>query len=694
MRDRQSRLNRTPDQRLGEGDGRRPPAPAPTQDPDASVRPVDGIGSNADQPDWGAAGQVLQRLADAWYEDGIGQTVDDLPNARGISNAVVQQTEDEPSSFGFSDMFWVWGQFVDHDIDLTGSGVTEYTPVSVPAGDPYFDSDGTGEAVIPFFRTDYVAGSGETTPRDYVNEITAFIDASMVYGSDAETNAALRAEGGKLIVTEENLLVETGNGDVLAGDIRAGENVGLTAMQTLFAREHNRWVDELAAADPNLDDDALYAAARQRVEAEIQAITFNEFLPLLVGEDAIAAYQGYDPTINPGISIEFATAAYRFGHSLVSSEIQRLEEDGSVIAAGNLPLGDAFFAPEEISGNGGIDPVLRGLADGTAQQIDTHIVEDLRSLLFGEPGDGGLDLAVLNIERGRDLGVAGYNDLREAMGLQRAANFSDITSDAALAAALQEVYGDVDLVEAWIGGLAEDPYGDGAIGELFSMVIIDQFSRLRDGDPFWSEGSGIPQDELDALWETTLADVIEGNSDIGSIQDNALLAYDRIGGTDGDDGLTGTEGRDLILGFDGNDRLAGRAGDDQLEGGAGRDRLSGERGDDMLYGDDGRDRLAGGRGEDRLNGGGGDDVLTGGRDGDVFIFEGAFGNDTITDFRDGRGRGDIIQLENGFFVQAGDIVDAAVQRGDDTVIDFGDDGSITLENFNVAELDESDFVIA
>ena len=435
----------------------------------------------------------------------------------------------------------------------------------------------------------------------------------MVYGSDAETAAALRGEGGKLLLDENGLLIQTEDG-VLAGDVRAAENVALTSLHTLFAREHNRWVDELAAQDPTLTEDDLFTAASNRVQAEIQAITYNEFLPILLGEDAIAEYQGYDPSVNPGISVEFSTAVYRFGHSLLSPEILRLDESGDPIAAGQLALRDAFFAPGEINDNGGIEPILRGLGAGTAQALDTMVVEDVRSFLFAESGSTGMDLAAINIQRGRDLGIGSYNDLREAVGLDRLTDFGQITSDAELAATLEALYGDIDLVDAWVGGLAEDPVDGGMVGETFASVMIDQFSRIRDGDPFWSEGSDLPQAEIDALWATTLSDVIERNTDVGILQDDAFLAYDRIGGTSENDILAGGESRDLILGEKGDDRLSGEAGDDQIEGGAGRDVMFGGIGDDILRGGDGRDRLVGGAGDDELEGGPGDDVFVFGKD--------------------------------------------------------------------------------
>ncbi len=631
-------------------------------------RTADGTGTNEDNPDWGAVGQTLLRLSDANYEDGIGEMVSGLPNAREISNALAQQTEDEPNSFGLSDMFWVWGQFLDHDITLTGSEGFEFSPILVPAGDSQFDPAGTGEAIIPFTRTEIVDGTGEASPREYSNEITAFIDASMVYGSDEETAASLRDEGGKLLLDEDGLLVSTDDGGVLAGDIRAAENVALTSMHTVFAREHNFWVDWLSQQNPGLNDDELFEAARVAVEAEIQAITFNEFLPLLLGDDVITDYEGYDPSVDPGISVEFATAAFRFGHSLLSSSIQRLNGRGDTIDAGDLSLSEAFFNPDEIAENGGVDPLLRGLADGTAQELDTHVVEDVRSFLFGEPGSGGLDLAALNIERGRDLGVSSYNDLREAVGLSRAESFADITSDAELAAELESVYGDVDLVDAWIGGLAEDAHGDGVIGELFGTIILDQFLRLRDGDAHWSEGLDIPQAQIDALWSTSLADIIERNTEIRSIQDDVMLSYDRIGGTGRADELAGGGGRDLLLGRGGNDGLDGAGGDDQLEGHGGNDSLTG---------------------------GAGDDQLAGGRGGDTFVFADEFGADTIVDF--GRGQGsqnDVLQFNVSGIDSADDVLAAATGAEGGVLIDFGGGSSVLLLGYGLDRLNEDDILIA
>ena len=376
-------------------------------------------GSGAATEDAGRTGDTLLRLTTPAFGDGIGSMGGaERPNAREISNTVMAQDRDIPEPSGGSDYLWAWGQFLDHDLSLTEASHAEdaeTAPIAVPLGDAQFDPFMTGQAEIGFTRVDAIEGTGITTPREYANEITAFIDGSQIYGSDAATVAMMRVEGGKLRMEDDMLEMMPSGRAFMTGDVRAAENIALSSLHTLFTREHNAQVVKLAAADPSLTDDQLFEGARARVEAILQAITYNEFLPKLLGAAALEDYAGYDPSVNPGISVEFSTAVYRFGHSLLSSEIQRINEDGSEHAMGNLALRDAFFNPDEMFASG-IDPILRGLADGQSQALDTFVIEDVRSFLFGPPGAGGLDLASLNIQRGRDLGVASYNDLRARAG--------------------------------------------------------------------------------------------------------------------------------------------------------------------------------------------------------------------------------------------------------------------------------------
>jgi hypothetical protein len=499
------------------------------------VRSIDGIGNNLENSHWGAVGIEFVRLVDADYADGTGLPPEaDRPSARVVSNLVADQQGSIPSENGLSDLIWQWGQFIDHDIDLTREGDGESFNVLVPSGDPMFDPLATGDAEIGLVRSasSEASGTGIDNPRQQVNDITAFIDGSMIYGSDVQRAKALRllssgrlktSEGELLPFNELGLANAGGTGDslFLAGDIRANEQVGLTSMHTLWVREHNRIADAIAAQDHEASDESIYQQARAMVIGEIQVITFNEYLPAVLGQSAIATYSGYDATVDPSISNLFATAVYRYGHTQLSSELLRLNNDGSEIDSGNLALRDAFFNPGELLAEG-IDPILKGLATGVAQAIDTYIVDDVRNFLFGPPGSGGFDLASLNIQRGRDHGLADYNTVRAAVGLRRAASFADITADVDLQSRLELAYKSVDAIDVWVGALAEDHVPGASVGELLRKTISDQFTAIRDGDRFWYENT-FSGTELNNIRQTQLSDVIQRNTELTTIQPNAFL---------------------------------------------------------------------------------------------------------------------------------------------------------------------------
>jgi hypothetical protein len=309
----------------------------------------------------------------------------------------------------------------------------------------------------------------------------------------------------------------------LAGDVRANEQLGLTALHTLFVREHNRIADEIRRREPRIGGDAIYERARRLVGALMQIITYEEFLPALLGPRALPPYHGYDPGIDARIDIAFSTAAFRFGHSALPPRLLRLDENLRETAEGHLSLRDAFFNPDALREEGGIEPLLRGLAHQRHQRIDLLIVDDVRNFLFGPLGLGGFDLAALNIQRGRDHGLASYNDFREAFGLGRVHDFAGISADAGVQSRLRAAYASVDDIDLWVGGLAEDPVAGAQVGPLVRAILIEQFRALRDGDRFWYERA-LGGRELDRVRETRLADVIRRNTRIGrEIPDDVFL---------------------------------------------------------------------------------------------------------------------------------------------------------------------------
>ena len=488
------------------------------------VRSIDGTGNNLLNPDFGVANTPLIRISPADYPgDGSGATMIGPPereNPRVISNTLAAQgTALIPNHRNLSDFVWQWGQFVDHDIDLTMGGHANGTaPIDMTnPGDPL------GPQPIPFVRSDFEPATGTASdPREQMNTITAYIDASNVYGSDPATAASLRTfSDGRLATSAGALLPVDADGFFMAGDVRANEQVGLTAMHTLFLREHNRLADALVAQQQGATDEEVYQTARKIVGAQMQIITYGEFLPALLGPHAPSALDfAYDPNTNASIANEFSTAAYRFGHSMLAPQLKLVDPIDATLSS--ISLRDAFFNPGFfLDEPDNIERVLVGLASQKAQEVDNKLVDDVRNFLFGPPGAGGLDLAALNLQRGRDHGIPDYNTLRAAYGLDPVLGFDQISSDPELQQILENLYASVDNIDAWVGGLAEDHLTGASVGEFVATAIIDQFTRLRDGDRFfYLNDSSLRSENIQAiidLDDVSLAHIIKLNTTIDDL---------------------------------------------------------------------------------------------------------------------------------------------------------------------------------
>lgn len=514
---------------------------------------VDGTGNNKAQAEWGRTNEDLLRLAKAEYADGVSSPAGtNRPSAREISNVLSDQGDaDIISKQDLSAFVYAWGQFIDHDISLTPTGTSEAFNIAVPKGDPYFDPSATATKIISMTRSlfDPSTGTSASNPRQQMNAITAWMDASMIYGSDTATANALRTfSGGKLKMSANGMLplnnsANFPNGTVTlanipggvpddqlyaAGDVRANENIELTSLHTIFVREHNRWADRITKLNPKLNDQEVYQRARAVVIAEIQSITYNEWLPAVLGNGAMPRYSGYNPRVNPNLSNEFATAAFRFGHSILGDDIEFLDNNGVPVAE-DVALKDAFFNPTLLKDHT-IESIFKYLSSDPASELDTKLVGSVRNFLFGPPGAGGFDLAALNIQRGRDHGLADYNDTRASIGLPKVKSFAEISRNKDLQAKLQQLYGSVDNIDLWIGILAEDPVPGASIGPTGQKIIADQFRRMRDGDRFWyqNEFSGDLLREID---QTRLSDILKRNTPLSNLQQNVFFFHAGIAGT-------------------------------------------------------------------------------------------------------------------------------------------------------------------
>lgn len=452
------------------------------------VPSLDGTGNNTRRPGQGAAGRPYGRVAAAAYGDGTSAMAAG-PSPRYVSNRIFNDTgQNLFSARGVSQWAWTWGQFLDHALGLAQEGA-EAADQPFDAADPL--EDFTNDlGVLSFTRDAAAPGSGT---RQQVNTVSSYLDAWNVYGGsearlewlregpvdgnlanngphlllDADGDLPRRDARGDSATAPEMALMGrlTGTTDeaVVAGDVRANENIALTAVHTLFAREHNRIVDALPAS---LSAQRRFDIARRVVMAEQQYITYREFLPAL--GVTLPAYRGYDPTVDATVSNEFATVGYR-AHSMIHGELevaveaadldpatrQALVTEGvTVVPDGDeleltIPLNVAFGNPDLLE-QIGPDALLASLGEEAQYANDEQFDNQLRSVMFQVPGpgvtdpatqcndqsdltqcfSGVVDLAALDIARARDHGIPTYNDLRRAYGLPRVTSFTQLTGEA------------------------------------------------------------------------------------------------------------------------------------------------------------------------------------------------------------------------------------------------------------------------
>merc|ERR1719209_142563 len=216
-----------------------------------------------------------------------------------------------------------------------------------------------------------------------------------------------------------------------------------------------------------------------------------DILPVLYGYN-----NKYDPTINPTITNVFASAAFRFGHTLVQGMLDLVKEvQFERKKSSTIPLSDTFFNPELHYVPGELDKFLVGLAAQPSQKYDNVVSEEVTNHLFQAKNKRfGMDLVALNLQRGRDHGLPGYNAFRELCGLKRVKNFkgfADVMPNQ-IVERLELIYKDVDDVDLFIGGISESSLPGALLGPTFRCIVGDQFKRLQQGDRFYYDSATNP----------------------------------------------------------------------------------------------------------------------------------------------------------------------------------------------------------
>lgn len=245
----------------------------------------------------------------------------------------------------------------------------------------------------------------------------------------------------------------------ILGDHRHTENPLLTVIHTAFLRRHNLIATLLRENFGVLDDEMLFQEAKRMVIAELQHITYKEFLPIVLNNDIMRRFNlriykpahdnVYNSSTDPRIINAFATAVFRFGHTLVRQIVGT--DNGNSIFVDSLFK--HFDRPRmTLSSNGyGHEYMANWKSRTGTSQPDGFIVDAIRNRLFeseSEMASGAtksFDLAALNIQRGRDHGLPGYTVYREWCGLSPVRHFGTwnlglVDHDSRAAANLRSIY--------------------------------------------------------------------------------------------------------------------------------------------------------------------------------------------------------------------------------------------------------------
>jgi beta-lactam-binding protein with PASTA domain/Ca2+-binding RTX toxin-like protein len=551
----------------------------------------------------------------------------------------------------------------------------------------------------------------------------------------------------------------------ITGDGRGNENIGLTAIHTLFHSEHNRLVTDinfligdLLTAEEVADwqrvnpasgwdyGERLFQAARFVTEMQYQHLVFEEFARKV--QPQVNVFTGYHTEINSAIAAEFAHAVYRFGHSMLTETVARTNPDGTT---NDISLLDAFLNPLAFNGPNGTmtaaeaaGSIVQGMSTQVGNELDEFVTEALRNRLLGLP----LDLATINITRGRSEGIPTLNAARRQFYEQTGnsallpyenwfdfgaairhpeslANFvaaygihptiQAATTIAARRQAAEALLADssfmfstgtgVDDVDYWVGGLAEkqSPFG-GLLGSTFNYVFETQMERLQDGDRFYYLTRTVGLNMLTQLEGNSLAELAMRNSTASGLPADVFARPDLIFnlanlGTSGrilDDPNTTEYDESTLLTRMPNGTIRYTGDKHVIWNGrdtTATDRVWSSEGDDTLRGNGGRDIMLGGAGNDQFIGGTGDDILT-----DEFgddVLKGGDGNDALSsgpgfDLNQG-GRGkDFIVGGSDPTETFGGPDDDFIFAGDSEDIVFGDDGNDWLEGGTHADLLQGD----
>ncbi|RUS84195.1 hypothetical protein EGW08_008035, partial [Elysia chlorotica] len=475
-------------------------------------RTIDGYCNNLVNPVWGTPGWPFKRILPSRYDDSSNAprtksvTGTHLPSARTVSRLLHTRDSVDTESEKLTSMFTQFGQFLDHDIGLTPKTRVSFLmssrplpgtcfTIAIPQPDTTFN-----KTCMNFVRSKVFSPSF----KEQGNAVTSFIDGSQIYGSSLQQQKSLREfRGGNECIPPP-------------GDVRVNEQPMLSALHLVFHRYHNHIADLLSAYNIVWDDERVFQETRKIMGAILQHIVYSEYLPPLLGPVIMGNYRlresifyRYKPDTDPRMINSFATAAFRFGHSMVPGHLMFGDK--------RKPLDSLFFSPHHIqhSENSVLAGLIRGTVTSPSQKSDRFFSPAVSHNLFSDEATGrSLDLVSLNIQRGRDHGLPSYTAFRGACRLPALTGAEPEIQD------FLKVYSDINDIDLFSGGLSEPHVYGGAVGPTFACIIAQQFKDLKYGDRFWFETTdsttGFTTDQLKSIKKVSLASILCAASGIKS----------------------------------------------------------------------------------------------------------------------------------------------------------------------------------
>ncbi len=428
--------------------------------------------------------------------------------------------------------------------------------------------------------------------------------ASALYPFVNFADFSVTASAGAVHDAVGEILMASVGDHYIAGDGRVNENFGLTSVHHVFHEEHNYQIgnliealhrEDIVAGDAShaqlhafqidtgatnaagdfiygdgsiaWNQDKMFNAGKLVVEMEYQHAAVDQYARNVTPN--IQEFVGYTSSVNSAVSLEYAQAAFRFGHSTLRETIDTIDPTGGLTGKiMGYALKEAFLSPEKYA-DVGPSAVLLGMSHQQQNEVDEFITPALNQGLLGQP----LDLAAINIARGRDLGIPTLNDFREAIGLTRYTSWTDFGQnmqhpsslvnfiaaysfdgdldkaqaildlvDGVIAEGTPEAEGftvagafafleggdhGFDHIDTWLGGLAEIHQPGGLLGETFDKVFVTQIEALMDGDRFYYLFRLAGQQFAEEVGNGQLKDIVERNTGLTHLNGNIFGYADK-----------------------------------------------------------------------------------------------------------------------------------------------------------------------